>query len=184
MIYGSKIRLRAVEKEDLPNFVAWLNDPEVREGLMIYLPFSLVEEEAWFSAMLSRPAEEHPLVIEVKHEGRWQAIGNCGIHNIDWRSRSASVGILIGEKKWWNKGVGTNAMRLLLDHGFGTLNLNRIWLRVYEDNPRAIRSYEKVGFVNEGREREGHYKEGRYIDVLVMSMLRREWKHIKDRLNA
>jgi hypothetical protein len=83
------------------------------------------------------------------------------------------VGIFIGEKTLWNKGYGTEAMRLLLRHGFETLNLNRICLRVFETNPRAVRSYEKAGFMLEGRERQGMYKDGQYIDVLMMSILLR-----------
>jgi RimJ/RimL family protein N-acetyltransferase len=66
-------------------------------------------------------------------------------------------------------------MRLLLKHGFDTLNLNRIYLRVFETNPRAIRAYEKAGFTHEGCQRQAEFKEGRYLDVLVMSILRNEY---------
>ncbi len=66
-------------------------------------------------------------------------------------------------------------MRLLLKHGFDTLNLNRIYLRVFSNNVRAIRCYEKAGFVQEGRFRQAHYQDGEYWDVLVMSVLRSEW---------
>jgi RimJ/RimL family protein N-acetyltransferase len=66
-------------------------------------------------------------------------------------------------------------MRLLLKHGFETLNLHRIFLRVYETNPRAIRTYEKVGFVHEGRMRQALYRQGQYHDILLMSVLRPEW---------
>jgi RimJ/RimL family protein N-acetyltransferase len=175
MIYGERIRLRAVERADLPQFVEWLNDPEVRAGLLLHLPMSLAEEEVWFEGMIKRPPPEHPMVIEVQQGGGWVMIGNCGMHNIDARCRSAEVGIFIGDKRRWNQGYGTEAMRLLLRHGFETLNLNRIQLDVYEDNPGAIRAYEKAGFVHEGRKRQGMYKDGRYIDVLIMSVLRSEW---------
>lgn len=175
MIYGDRIRLRAIEKGDLPRFVAWLNDPEVLEGLLLFLPMSLAEEEAWFEGMLKRPAPEHPLVIEVRQGDDWLPVGNLGLHNIDWRSRSAEAGIFIGDKTRWNNGYGTEAMLLLLKHGFDTLNLNRIALDVYETNPRAVRCYEKAGFVNEGRKRQGMYQDGKYIDILQMSVLRDDW---------
>jgi RimJ/RimL family protein N-acetyltransferase len=83
---------------------------------------------------------------------------------------------VIGEKSLWNMGYGTEVMRLMLKHGFNTLNLNRIALEVYENNPRAIRSYEKAGFFLEGRKRQGMYKNGRYIDIFLMSVLRSEWQ--------
>ncbi len=176
MIQGKRIRLRAPTRTDIPQFVAWLNDSEVIAGLMVSLPMSLEDEEAWFTGMLNRPLAEHPLVIEVQRGEEWTAVGNCGFNMIDWRARAAEVGIFIGEKSLWNQGYGSEAMTLLLKHGFNTLNLNRIALDVYETNPRAIRAYEKVGFVHEGRKRQAMYKDGSYIDILIMSVLRSEWK--------
>ena len=175
MIYGKRIRLRAPEREDIPLFVKWLNDPEVRRGLARYLPMSAAEEEKWYEGMLDRPVAEHPLTIEVQKEETWLAIGNLGFFNIDWRVRMAEVGILIGEKAFWNQVYGTESMRLALKHGFDTLNLNRIFLVVYENNPRAIRSYEKAGFVHEGRQRQAVYMEGEYIDMLMMSVLAKDF---------
>jgi RimJ/RimL family protein N-acetyltransferase len=177
MITEGKIRLRAPERSDLPNFVRWMNDPEVTAGLLVVLPLSAVDEEKWFENMQNRPQTEHPLVIETPDaDGRWLPVGNSGFHNLDMRVRSAEVGLVIGEKEYWNQGLGSAVMRLLLRHGFETLNLNRIYLHVFANNPRAIRCYEKVGFVHEGRLRQDMYKNGQYIDVLVMSVLREEWK--------
>jgi RimJ/RimL family protein N-acetyltransferase len=176
MIYGNQIRLRAPDRSDLPRFVAWLNDPDVRAGLMIVLPLSMAEEEEWFENMLKRPQAEHPLTIEILQGEEWLPVGNCGFNNIDWRSRVAEVGIFIGDKRFWNQGYGTEAMRLVLKTGFETHNLNRIYLQVYENNLRAIRAYEKAGFVHEGRKRQAMFKEGRYLDILLMSVLRSEWK--------
>ena len=178
MIYGKRIRFRAAEREDLPLFVRWLNDPEVRAGINMYLPRSLALEENWFEDMLKRPRDEQPLGIEVKENDSWTLVGNCGFFNIEQINRCAEVGIMIGEKSYWNKGYGTEAMQLLLKHGFETLNLNRIYLRVYETNPRAIHAYEKSGYVLEGRQREAHYLDGKYIDVVFMSVLRSEWKEL------
>ncbi len=175
MIYGDKIRLRSAERQDIPQFVSWLNDPEIIENLMIYAPLSRAEEEDWFNHMLERSKDERPLVIEVLEGDEWIMVGNCGIHNIDWRCRSAELGIFIGEKKYWNQGYGTAVMRLLLKYGFQTLNLNRLMLDVYDSNHRAIRTYEKAGFIHEGRKRQAMYKDGRYMDILIMSVLREEW---------
>ncbi len=175
MIYGERIRLRGNEREDIPSFVEWLNDPEAIEYLALSLPFSNADEIRWFEKLADRPAEEMPLAIEIKKGKGWILIGNSGFHNIDWKNRSAEVGIFIGDKSCWNKGYGTETMRLLLRHGFGTLNLNRITLRVYEPNKRAIRVYEKAGFILEGRLRQARYKNGQYQDELIMSVLRPEW---------
>lgn len=176
MIYGTRIRLRAIERSDLPLFVGWLNNPEVRQGLAHYRPFSQVEEERWFENMLERPGDEHPMVIEISEGDLWRPIGNCSYMDIDWRNRLAEVGIFIGEVGLWNQGYGSEAMVLLLKHGFDTLNLNRIFLRVFESNPRAIRCYEKAGFVLEGRLRQAEFQAGQFVDVLLMSILRQEWR--------
>jgi RimJ/RimL family protein N-acetyltransferase len=176
MIFGDRIRLRAIRREDLPLFVEWLNDPEVIQGIMQYLPFSLEDEEAWYEGMKKKPLEEQPLVIEIIKEDGWEPIGNCGLFNIDWRTRKAEFGIVIGAKNQWNKGYGTEALEVILRHGFNTLNLNRISLTVFENNPRAIRAYEKAGLVMEGKFRQGHFQNGKYIDVILMSILRAEWQ--------
>ena len=176
MITGNRVRLRAIERDDITHFVGWLNDPEVTQGLTIYLPLSMAQEEKWFEDMLNRPRDEQPFLIEVLQGDGWRPVGNCGFHNLDFRCRSAEVGIFIGEKSVWNQGFGTEAMLLLLKHGFETLNLNRIALDVYSTNLRAIRSYEKSGFTLEGRKRQAMYKNGKFVDILFMSVLKSEWE--------
>ena len=181
MIYGKHIRLRAIEREDLPKFVEWMNDPEVTSGLLIHIPLSMADEQRWFEGMAQRPAAERVLAIEMRDGDFWRMIGTTGFHEINMVNREAEFGISIGDKSIWNQGYGTEATRLMLQHGFETLNLNRIYLRVYETNPRAIRAYEKVGYVHEGCMRQSVYKHGKYIDVHLMSVLRSEWDEIKDK---
>ena len=175
MIYGKRIRFRAPEREDLPHFVEWLNDPDVRHGIAAFLPMSQGREAQWFDNMLARPVETHPFAIELRKGRSWILIGSCGLHDIDWVSRKAEIGIMIGDKRQWNKGLGTEAMEIILKHGFETLNLHRLYLKVFADNPGAIRAYEKAGFVHEARLREAHFGDGAYKDDLIMSVLRSEW---------
>jgi len=175
VIYGERVRLRAAEREDLKKFHQWVNDPQVTRGLTLYLPMSMVDEENWFNRMTQREQSEKPLVIEIRDGDDWKAIGNCGVFNIEWANGSGELGIMIGEKPEWNKGYGTEVMILLQRHCFGTLNLNRVSLRVYAENVNAIRTYEKAGFAQEGRMRSAVYKNGKYDDVILMGVLRSEW---------
>jgi RimJ/RimL family protein N-acetyltransferase len=175
MILGEQVRLRAIERDDLPRFVEWLNHPEVRRGLARYQPLSLAEEERWFEAVLQAPPEERPFSIDVRQGEGWQHIGGTSLMRIDAQARHAEVGIHIGDTQFWNQGLGTQAMRLILRHAFETLNLNRVYLRVYEDNARALSVYRRLGFKDEGRLREDRFLEGRYWDTLLMGLLRREW---------
>jgi RimJ/RimL family protein N-acetyltransferase len=175
MIHGERIRLRAVERDDLPRFVDWFNDPDVRRGLSLYRPLSQAEEQRWYEQMLERPPAERTYAIDVREGDEWIHIGSCGFFDVDRRSQHAEMGIVIGNKAYWDKGFGADVMRTLLRHGFETLNLHRIYLRVFETNPRAIHLYEKIGFRHEGRLRQHHYLEGHYVDELMMAILRDEW---------
>lgn len=176
MIFGNGIRLRAIERNDIPHFVRWLNDPDVTQFLLISSPLSTAMEEKWFEDQLNTPpASGQVMAIEVLEGESWVPIGNTGLHNVDVINRSAEFGIFIGEKAYWNRGFGSMATRLMLKHGFENLNLNRIFLHVYENNPRAISAYESAGFVREGVLRQGIFKNGRYLDLIVMSVLSSEW---------
>ena len=107
-----------------------------------------------------------------------EAIGFIGFGGIDWAARDAWMGIGLGLRKNWGKGYGTEALLLLLRYGFEQLNLNRISLSVFSNNPRAIRSYEKVGFKVEGRLREVIYRDGQRYDEIFMRIFKEEWKDL------
>ena len=176
MLVGKNVRLRALEKSDLPNCVRWLNDRDVTQFLLHNSPMSMAAEEKWFEHQQTiPPTNGQVLAIEVLVEGQWVYIGNTGLHQIDSIIREAEFGIFIGEKQFWNKGYGREATLLTLKLGFEDLNLNRIYLYVFESNPRGIAAYKAAGFVQEGLLREAMYKNGKYINVLVMSVLRSEW---------
>jgi len=176
MILGERIRFRAIEREDLPMFVAWLNDPEVKQYLLMDIPLSQAMEDNWFEDTLQKDLRQHPMVIEVTTDAGWVPVGNISLFDIDDKNHSAELGIMIGAKKYWNKGYGREAVELLCKHGFETLNLHRIYLKVYAANQRGIRAYENAGFVHEGRLRQAMFFHGEYIDIILMGILRTEWR--------
>jgi UDP-4-amino-4,6-dideoxy-N-acetyl-beta-L-altrosamine N-acetyltransferase len=166
-LHGRITRLRRIEREDIPTFVRWFGDPDVREFLLLNRPISMAEEEQWFAQQLqSRDSEV--FAIETTDGVH---IGNTGLHDINWLHRNAEMGIVIGEKQYWGKGYGSDAARVLLRFAFDEMNLHRVQLTVYEDNVRAIRAYEKCGFRQEGRLRDAIFRKGRYYDMLLMSIL-------------
>jgi RimJ/RimL family protein N-acetyltransferase len=176
MIFGETIRLRAIEPADLERFVEWFNDPEVTHHLMRFLPMSMQAEQEWFERLQKQEEESRPLALDAKEGDRWVHIGACGLHGIDWRVRRAELGIAIGDKRYWNRGFGSDAVRTLLRHGFATLNLHRVYLYVFEDNERALKIYQRQGFQEEGRLRDHSYRKGSYRDMIVMGILRSEWE--------
>ena len=175
MIVGERVRLRPVERDDLPRYVEWFGDPEVRRHLAVYLPFSLAQEERWFENLQGRLERQEDLILAIETADGVH-IGSVGLHTIDWRNRSAELGIVIGEKPYWDQGYGTDAIHTLLDLAFREMNLHRVFLRVDADNGRGLRCYEKAGFRREGTSREAVFKEGRYYDQHVMSILRSEFE--------
>jgi RimJ/RimL family protein N-acetyltransferase len=106
-------------------------------------------------------------------------IGMVDLSGVDWVTGSAWVGIGIGDPDFWGKGYGTEAMRLILDFGFGQLNLRRVSLNVFEYNQRACQSYRKCGFQEEGRLRQWMQRGGERHDLIYMGILRREWEAVR-----
>jgi diamine N-acetyltransferase len=171
MILGSEVRLRAIERDDIPAFLRWLNDPEVKHFLLWHKPLSAAMEEQWFEAQLK---SRNSMVLGIETNAGVH-IGNIGLDDIDWKSRHAELGIVIGEKAYWGRGYGSDAIRALLRYAFGELNLHAVHLRVYDYNERGMRAYAKCGFKHEGRLRDRIYRDGEYHDILLMSILRQEY---------
>lgn len=171
---GEQIRLRAIERSDAERCYGWFNDRDVTEHLGVRFPMSYATEQEWAErASAANSYTSVQFAIEIAESG--EHIGNCGMHDVSPLDRSAGVGIAIGAKEHWGRGYGTDAMRTLITFGFRDMNLRRIMLLVDEDHPGAIKSYERVGFQLEGRERAGHWSRGRAIDFLTMSILREEF---------
>jgi RimJ/RimL family protein N-acetyltransferase len=173
MITGRKVRLRAYREDDLKNSVAWLNNTAVTRYLQHMRPWSVVEERAWLDrAMRNDDPSSVTLVVETT-DGEYA--GAIGLMHLDQRNRSAEAGIVIGRPEDWGRGLGTEAMQLLLRHAFEELNLHRVSLRVYAFNERGIKSYTKLGFVEEGRLREAVFRHGAWHDVHLMAILQHEY---------
>jgi len=172
-LVGTHVYLRALNLDDAPVVQRHINNPEVVQNLMAWRPLSLEHEAAW----IERTAEsETDVVFDIARREEDRLIGTAGLHQIDWRSRTAGFGIQIGDPAEWGKGFGTEATRLVTAYGFTRANLNRIWLHVYDTNPAGVRVYEKAGYRREGVLRQGVFREGAYHDVYVMAILANEWR--------
>ena len=173
MLAEGKVRLRAFREDDLKNSVAWLNNPVVTRYLLHMRPWSLVEEKAWIDNVMRNEDKSSATFVVETTDGEY--VGVSGLNHIDVRNRSAEAGIVIGRPEEWGRGLGTDAMKALLRHAFEELNLHRVHLRVYSFNERAIRSYVKLGFVEEGRLRQAMFRHGAWHDVVLMAILEEEW---------
>jgi len=166
---GKKCFLSPMDVNDVEKFTEWLNDLEVISNLSIYNSILNTETEKEILVKLSK--EHNYSIIDISTN---ELIGSCGFMDIDYLNQTSETGIFIGNKKYWNKGYGTEALMLLLDYGFKALNLKNIMLKVYSFNVRAIRSYEKIGFNIIGRRREALSGNKTY-DILYMDILYNEF---------
>jgi RimJ/RimL family protein N-acetyltransferase len=173
MITGKRVRLRAYREEDLEHVLGWINNGAVTRFLHEMRPRSTYEERDWLErTMRGDDPTSFNLAID-SLEGEY--LGGIGLIHIDRRNGSAEVGIVIAKPEHWGQGLGSEAMLLLLRHAFEEMNLHRVQLRVYAYNERGIKSYEKLGFKQEGRLREALIRHGRRHDVLLMGILAEEF---------
>jgi RimJ/RimL family protein N-acetyltransferase len=171
-VIGDKVYLRPLERADGPLFVEWLNHPDIQRMTLRARPLNLQDEEEFVDRVRVSTSDVSLLIVARADD---RPVGVLGLHQIDWRSRQAAFGITIGQAADWNQGYGSEATRLIVDHAFATMNLNRVWLQVIEYNERGIHVYEKIGFKKEGLLRQEHYREGRYWNTWLMAILREDW---------
>ena len=143
-LVGEKIILRPVEDSDTPLIVRWRNNERVRRNFIFQEPFTEEMHRNWLhTRVVSGDVEQFMILEAVKRK----PIGSVYLRDIDYNQKTAEYGIFIGEDTEIGKGYGTIAGRMMLHIAFEKLGLEQIYLRVYEDNISAIRSYEKIGFV-------------------------------------
>jgi RimJ/RimL family protein N-acetyltransferase len=173
-IVGPSVVLRRHVPENLTAFRRWYADREIaRLARYQETPMRPEEIERFFGA---RVLGHEALAMAVHIRGTDRLIGTCAFSQLDAENGSALYHITIGESDAWGKGYGTEATQLMLDHAFGTLGLHRIALFVFEFNVRALRAYERCGFVVEGRARESIWRDGRWWDEMAMSVLESDWR--------
>ena len=169
---GKLVRLRAYENSDADALFRWFSDEDVTRWLGPPNFPSRAHQERFVEQASASGADTKYFAIETL-DGK--LVGDCGLRLIDWKSRKAEFFITIGEKEFWGKGLGSDALRIVIRLAFDKMNLNRLWLSVLVDNPRAVRCYEKCGFVREGSLRQESYVDGKYRDVLLMALLREDY---------
>ena len=169
-------KLRELERGDLPILNKWRNDKELIDCLGAPFRFINMEtDEKWFNSyMQNRNSAIRCSIISENDE----FIGLISLTSIDSINKSAELHIMIGNKNYHGKGAGTFAVNSMLKHAFENLNLNKVELSVLENNNKAIALYEKCGFVYEGKRRQAVYKDNKYLDLYLYSILKEEslWK--------
>ena len=178
-IEGRSVVLRRHQPRNVTAFSRWYADPEVARLTRHQSgPMGQDEIRRFFEARVAGPGS---LALAVHLRGSDRLIGTCAFSQLDGDNGSALFHITIGERDCWGRGYGSEATALMLEHAFGVLGLHRIALSVFEFNERAIRAYRRLGFVPEGRARDAIWRDGRFWDEILMSILEDEWRLVRGR---
>lgn len=170
---GQRVLLRPFTPEDLPGISALVREPEVQR-LTGAAGMAFTDEQLATAYTRARTSPDRlDLAVVDRDEGR--LVGEVVLHDWDRRNHGCVFRILIGEAGR-GRGLGTEATRLIVGHGFARLGLHRVALEVLPFNPRARHVYEKLGFVVEGRRREAVLQDGVWVDWVTMSVLAGEWR--------
>jgi RimJ/RimL family protein N-acetyltransferase len=175
---GSQVYVRGLERGDLASMVEWINDHEVTRLLFTGARPANLELLAEQWERDQRNQNEMTLAVCDKQTDAF--IGTTGLYSINWIMHSAEFRVYLGNKTFWNRGIGTECTKLMVVYGFEKINLNRVWLGVNAENIGGVRAYEKAGFVKEGVLRQEQYRNFRYYDVIRMSLLRSEYDKLRD----
>lgn len=178
LFIGNLVRLTAEEPKTFAQaHTRWSRNSEYWR-LMASDParlFSLKQTQKWIEKEMENEAPAF-IIFSIRTLQDDRLIGEVSLDGIDGQHGDAFLGIGIGDRSYWNQGMGTDALRLILRYAFQELNLQRVSLNVFEYNPRAIRVYEKAGFQVEGRMRKFLHRGGRRWDLIYMGLLREEWQ--------
>lgn len=178
MLQDKNIVLRPLSLTDLDEIMTWINDLEVNQYILRVLPITKEAESSWITS-LSDSKTDIVFGICYKDNAQEKLVGTCGLHKINWIDRSAITGIAIGNKDYWQKKIGSITFHLLITYAFVNLNLHRITSSALSFNARSIAMHKRLGFIEEGREREGVYRHGVYHDIINFGLLRKEYLNKK-----
>ncbi len=172
---GNKVILRPIIEDDITKFFIWMNDPEVTKFNSRCLPVSLKQEMEWFQKNSDDTKKINLAIVDAETNN---LIGSMGMHNINYVSRTATTGAIIGNKEYWGKGYGGEAKMLFLHFAFYELNLRKIYSEVLCFNERSINYSLKCGYVKEAILPMDIYKDGRYWDKVILAVYREQWEKL------
>lgn len=174
---GEKVRVKNITRADVPLLVKWKNNPEIADlvrGGPINTTFEIE------SRRFERGLSESDIIRLMIETLAGKPIGFISLVEIDKDNKKAEIGMLIGEKDYWDNGYGTDALVTLLRHLFFEMDFNRIGLEVFEYNQRAKKAYEKIGFIIEGMQRQGLCRNNKYHDIYLMGITKEDFVKIHD----
>ncbi len=171
-IEGENVALAPTNLDHVPLYAKWNNNPKARLYARNMIPHTTEEMKKWFEP---RQGLSRHVGFEIWYKKDQVPIGTCGFGRIDWVDRNANIYMSIGEPKYWNMNLGTEASHLLIDYGFKELNFFKIYAGVFEPNIRSWTVAEKDGFALEGIQKKAMYIDGEYVDSRKYRLFKEDW---------
>jgi len=174
----SRVYLRILELKDVDRVYQWQNDQELYQSLIGSHHFvSRATVSEWLEKKSAFSNTEINLAICLKNNS--EHIGNIYVREIDWINRNATIGLLIGDANHRGKGYGKEAVSLVVEYVFTTMGLNRIYGYLYEHNKASFKTFQAVGFVEEGKLRKHVFQNGKFHDILFVGVCRDDWEKLQ-----
>jgi len=174
-VEGEIVYLRNLEVKDISEkYICWLNDKEVNRFLSVEGQIQSYETVKGYVESFQR--DQNKILLGIFLKGNDEHIGNVTLSGIDWRNKFGAVGLCIGDKKFWRKGYGSEVLECVKKLAFEVIGLNRLESSVNVENTVSIRLFEKAGFKIEGKLRQREKIGDRYLDGVIMGILRSEYK--------
>lgn len=173
-LHNELLFLRPLEAADATtNYLSWLNDSEVTIGMVSGRYPSTQAQLIRFIEGVNADPNAVMLAICLNEGG--QHVGNIKLDRFDYPSGTCELGLMIGDKAQWGKGIAKAACRLIIEYAFHTLNMRKVSLTVYSNNPAAVHVYRSLGFQEEGCLKKHVFSGGEYVDKLWMSLFKSDY---------
>ncbi len=177
-ILGKKVTLRAIEPDDLPQLLAWANDPSIQA--MIggwHFPVGSEDQRKWHAG-LSLHSLNQRFAIDTPDHG---LIGTANLVDINWKDKNAFHGMMLGDKDMRGRGYGQDTVMAIMRHAFEEMGLNRLDGSMIAYNEASLRMYlGKCGWVEEGRQRNWYFRGGRFWDRIMVGVTAEDYKRLAD----
>lgn len=177
-LVGTNVELRPCQLANVDLYFQWINDARARIFARNVFPASL---EALKKQLEEDKEDRKAVWLEIWHKGDKRPIGTGGLFSIDWVNRHAAIGMSIGEVDYWNKGIGTEVIKLLLKYGFGELNLYRIEAWIYAPNEASKKAASNAGMIHECSLRDTIYIDGKFHNTDVFVIFESSWRSARNR---
>ena len=172
MVEQDNVGIRAIEIEDLPIIQKWRNDDHLRQYFREYRDFSLTQKKDWYFKMINDDRFEMFVIVDLETN---EVIGVTGITYIDWPNKHADVHFYIGKNsEWIDEKYSPTAINIILNYGFNTLNLNKLWAEIYEIDSKKLKFFKSKGFQIDATLREHYFHKGLYYNSHILSLLKSE----------